>query len=142
MFPERRVAMKIKSFLLVLMFALTLVMWAQDKPAQAPPGPGSGNQMRAEHRQKMMEMHKQEMEAMRADIEKMKSSLTQMKANVLTIRDRSERDITLAKQRGYVGNGGYPHGPNAKEHGIDGTRHDARPWHGRPTSYSANRKET
>jgi hypothetical protein len=90
MFPERRVAMKIKSFLLVLMFALTLVMWAQDKPAQAPPGPGSGNQMRAEHRQKMMEMHKQEMEAMRADIEKMKSSLTQMKANVLTIRDPNE----------------------------------------------------
>jgi hypothetical protein len=90
MFPERRVAMKIKSFLLVLIFALTLAMWTQDKPAQAPPGPGSGNQIRAEHRQTMMEMHKQEMEAMRADIEKMKSSLAQMKAVALTIRDPNE----------------------------------------------------
>ena len=83
--------MKIKSFLLVLIFALTPTMWAQDKPVQAPPGPGSGNHMRAEHRQQMMEMHKKEMEAMRADIEKkMKSSLAQMKANVLTIRDPNE----------------------------------------------------
>ena len=82
--------MKIKSFLLVLMFALKLVMWAQDKPAQAPPGPGSGNQMRAEHRQKMMEMHKQEMEAMKADIEKLKASLAEMKANILTIREPHE----------------------------------------------------
>jgi TolA-binding protein len=104
MFPERRIAMKIKNFLLVLIFALTPAMWAQDQPAQAPPGPGSGNQMRAEHRQKMtemhkqmtemhkqmMEMHKQEIEAMRADIEKMKASLAQMKANVLTIRDPNE----------------------------------------------------
>jgi hypothetical protein len=90
MFPKRRIAMKIKNFLLVLIFALTPAMWAQDKPAQAPPGPGSGNQMRAEHRQKMMEMHKQEMEAVRADIEKMKASLAQMKANVLTIRDPNE----------------------------------------------------
>jgi hypothetical protein len=90
MFPERRIAMKIKSFLLVLLFGLTPGMWAQDKPAQAPPGAGSGNQMRAEHRQKMMEMHKQEMEAVRTDIEKMKASLAQMKANVLTIRDPNE----------------------------------------------------
>ena len=90
MFPERRIAMKIKSFLLVLIFALTPTMWAQDKPPQAPPGPDSGNQMRAEHRQKMMEMHKQEMEAVRADIEKMKSSLAQMKANLLTIKDPNE----------------------------------------------------
>jgi hypothetical protein len=93
MFPERRVAMKIKSFLLVLIFALTPAMWAQDKPAQASPGPGSGNQMRAEHRQTMMEMRKQEMEAMRADIEKMKSSLAQMKAIVLTIRDPNELSL-------------------------------------------------
>jgi hypothetical protein len=91
MFPERRVAMKIESFLLALMFALTPAMWAQDRPAQAPPG--SGNQMRAEHRQEMMEMHKQEMETMRADIEKMKSSLTQMKATVLTIRDPNELSL-------------------------------------------------
>jgi hypothetical protein len=88
MFPERRIAMKIKGFLLV--FALAPATWAQDKPAQAPPGPGSGNQMRAEHRQEMMEMHKQEMEAVRADIEKMKSSLAQMKANLLTIKDPNE----------------------------------------------------
>jgi hypothetical protein len=90
MFTERRFAMKTKSFLLVPIFALMPAMWAQDKPAQAPPGPGSGHQMRAEHRQQMMEMHKQEMEAMRADIEKMKSSLAEMKANVLTIRDPNE----------------------------------------------------
>ena len=82
--------MKIKSFLLVVIFALTPAIRAQDKPAQAPPGPGGGNQMRAEHRQKMMEMHKQEMEAVRADIEKMKASLAQMKANVLMIRDPNE----------------------------------------------------
>ena len=67
--------MKIKSFLLVLIFAQTPAMWAQEKPAQAPLGPGSGNQMRAEHRQKMLEVHKQEIEAVRADIEKMKASL-------------------------------------------------------------------
>ena len=67
--------MKIKNFLVALIFALTPAIWAQDKPAQASPGPGSRNQMRAEHRQEMMEMHRQEMEAMGADIEKMKSSL-------------------------------------------------------------------
>jgi hypothetical protein len=82
--------MKIKSFLLVLIFALTPAIRAQDKPAQAPPGHGGGNQMRAEHRQKMMEMHIQEMEAMRTDIEKMKSSLAEMKANLLTIRDPND----------------------------------------------------
>jgi hypothetical protein len=93
MFPKRRLAMKIKSFLLVLIFALTPAIWTQDKPVQALPGPGSGNQLQAEHRQTMMEMHKQEMEAMRADIEKMKSSLAQMKAVVLTIRDPNELSL-------------------------------------------------
>jgi hypothetical protein len=29
--------MRIKSFLLVLMFALAPVMWAQEKPVQTPP---------------------------------------------------------------------------------------------------------
>jgi len=81
---------KIKSFLLVLIFALTPVMWAQEQPAQAPPGTGVGDQMRPEHRQQMMEMHKQEMEAMKADVEKMRSSLAQMKANVLAIKDTNE----------------------------------------------------
>jgi hypothetical protein len=93
MFAERRVAMKIESFLLVLIFALTPAMRAQDKPTQEPPGPGSGSQMRAEHHQTMMEAHKQEMEAMRADIEKMKSSLAQMKAVTLTIRDPNELSL-------------------------------------------------
>jgi len=79
-----------KSFLLVLIFALTPVMWAQEQPAQTPPGPGVGDQMRPEHRQQMMEMHKQEMEAMKADMERMRSSLAQMKANVLTIKDANE----------------------------------------------------
>ncbi len=82
--------MKTKSFLLALIFALTPAVRAQDKPAPTPPGPGTGNQMRAEHRQQMMAMHKQEMEAMRADLEKMKSSLAQMKANLLTIKDPNE----------------------------------------------------
>ena len=81
--------MKIEGCLLTLIFALTSGMWAQDKPAQAPPG-GSNRQTRAEYRQKMMEMHKQEMEAVGADIEKMKSSLAQMKANLLTIKDTNE----------------------------------------------------
>ena len=85
--------MKIKSSLLVLTFALTPVMWAQEKPAQAPPGPGAGSQMQAEHGKRMMEIHKQEMEAMRADIEKMKPSLAQMKAVVLTIRDPNELSL-------------------------------------------------
>ena len=85
--------MKIKSFRLVLIFALSPAMWTQDKPTQAPPGPGSGGQMRAERRQTMTKMHKQEMEAMRADIEKMKSSLAQMKAVTLTIRDPNELSL-------------------------------------------------
>jgi hypothetical protein len=51
--------MKVKTLLLILVFALTPVMWAQEKPAPAPP-PG-GSQAQAEHHQKMMEMHKQEM---------------------------------------------------------------------------------
>src|SRR6202011_5463617 len=67
-FRERGAAVKIKSFLLVLIFALTPVMWPQEQPAQAPPGPGVGDQMRPEHRQQMMEMHKQEMQAMKADV--------------------------------------------------------------------------
>ena len=85
--------MKTKGSLLVLVFALTPVMWAQEKPVQAPPGPGSGDQMRTEHRQQMMAMHRQEMEAMRADIGRMKSSLAQMKAVVLTIRDPNELSL-------------------------------------------------
>ena len=78
--------MKVKSSLLVLIFALTPLMWAQ-QPQAPPPG---GSQGRAEHRQHMMEMHKQEMEVMKGDIEKMKSSLAQMKANLLTIKDTNE----------------------------------------------------
>jgi hypothetical protein len=85
-------AMNIQSFLLVMLFALTTMTWAQSTPVQAPvSGPGRA-QLRAEHRRKMMEMHQQEMEAMKADVEKMKSSLAQMKANLLTIRDRNEMD--------------------------------------------------
>jgi hypothetical protein len=85
--------MKLKSLLIILTFALTPVMRAQEKPAQAPPGPGSGDQMRAEHRQQMTAMHRQEMESMRADVERMKSSLAQMKAVVLTIRDPNELSL-------------------------------------------------
>jgi hypothetical protein len=89
--------MKVKSFLLVLLFASAPLVRAQEKPEPPPAGPG-GSQMRAEHRQKMMEMHKKEMEAMKADIEKMKSSLAEMKANILTIREPNE----LARWRNNV----------------------------------------
>jgi hypothetical protein len=90
MFSRKEIAMKTKSFLPVVMIALATAMWAQDKPAPAPSGPGGGNQARAAQRQEMMEMHEKEMEAVRADLEKMKSSLAQMKANLLTIRDTNE----------------------------------------------------
>ena len=83
--------MKVKSFLLALVFALTPAMLAQEKPAQAPPGHGGGDQMRAEQRKHMIEMHKQQMEAMKTDIEKLKSSLAQMKTNVAAITDSSEK---------------------------------------------------
>ena len=80
-----------QEMLLALIFALTPVMWAQNAPAQEPPGPVQAA-ARPEHRQHMMEMHKQEMEAMKADIEKLKSSLAEMKANILTIREPNELD--------------------------------------------------
>src|SRR5512137_16462 len=86
--------MKMKIFLLVLMFALTPAAWSQEKASQPPAstsGPSSQSQMRSEHRQKMMEMHKQQMAAMKADVEKMKSTLAQMKTNVGTINDPSEK---------------------------------------------------
>jgi hypothetical protein len=86
----KEVAMKTRDFLLVVMFALASAMWAQDKLAQAPPGSGTGNQMRTEQCQKMIEMHKYEMEGMRTDIEKMKASLAQLKANLFTIKDTNE----------------------------------------------------
>jgi len=83
--------MRLKSLLFVLAFALAPVMRAQERPAQTPPPGGSGAQ--AEHRQKMMDMHRQETEAMRADIGRMKSSLAQMKAVVLAIRDPNELSL-------------------------------------------------
>ena len=86
--------MKLKSLLLVLMFILTSLAWAQDTASQAPPptsGTGSRDQRRSEDRQKMMEMHRQQMEAMKADMEKMKSSLAQMKTNVAKISDPGEK---------------------------------------------------
>jgi len=82
--------MKVKSVIVILVFTLAPLLCAQEEPAQTPPGLGGGNQMRAEHRQKMMEMHKQELEAMKADIEKLKASLAEMKANILTIREPNE----------------------------------------------------
>jgi hypothetical protein len=89
---EKEGAMRIKSFLVAMIFALTTMMWAQNAPVKVSGTSHSGGQLRAKHRQEMMEMHKQEMEAMKADVEKMKSSLAQMKANLLTIRERNELD--------------------------------------------------
>ena len=83
--------MNVKRFLLVMIFALTPVMWTQSAVQAPASGPDRGK-LRAERRQDVMEMHKQEMEAMKADVDKMKSSLAQMKANLLTIRDRNEMD--------------------------------------------------
>jgi hypothetical protein len=49
--------MNIQSFLLLMIFVLTTVTWAQRTPAQAPvSGPGRA-QPQAEHRREMMEMH-------------------------------------------------------------------------------------
>lgn len=78
--------MKVKSFLLTLVLALTSLSWAQDVQMS----PKGSSQAQTEHRQQIIEMHKQEMEAMKADIEKMKSSLAQMKANILLIKDVNE----------------------------------------------------
>jgi hypothetical protein len=54
--------------------------------SQAP----AGSQTRAEHRERMMEMHRQEMQAMKDDVQKMKSAVAEMKANLLTIKDTNE----------------------------------------------------
>jgi hypothetical protein len=141
--------MKTRDFLLVVMFALVSAMWAQDKLAQAPAGSGTGNQMRAEERQKMIEMRKEEMEGMRTDIEKRHENRHREDEGLARsdegqpFHDQGyERVLTLARQRGYVGIGDYSNGQNAKEYGIDGARHDAGPWSGRPPYRAANRKET
>jgi TolA-binding protein len=85
--------MKFKTLLLAVLFTFVSVAWAQtqSQAPTSPGGPGSRSQMRAEHRQKMMEMHKQQMEAMKADVEKMKASLAQMKTNVQGITDAKEK---------------------------------------------------
>ncbi len=57
--------MKFKTFLPVVIFAFTPVLWAQNASAQAPAS-GGGSQARTERRENMMEMHKQQMEAMKA----------------------------------------------------------------------------
>jgi hypothetical protein len=82
--PTRRVAVKYRTLLPVLIFALTPAISAQS--AQEPAGSGT----RAEHPQDMMEMHEQEMQAMKADLEKMKSALAAMKTNLGTITDTNE----------------------------------------------------
>jgi len=84
--------MKMKGFLLVIIFALATMMWAQSAPVKISGSNRSGGQFRFEHGQETMEMHIQETEALKADVEKMKSSLAQMKANLLTIRERNELD--------------------------------------------------
>ncbi len=81
--------MKFKTFLPVVIFAFTPVLWAQNASAQAPAS-GGGSQARTERRKNMMEMHKQQMEAMKADVEKMKASLAAMKANIASITDTNE----------------------------------------------------
>ncbi len=81
--------MKVKSFLLALLFAVTPLMCAEEPQALAP-GAGGKSQTHAEHRQQMMEMHEREMDAMKADLERMKASLAQMKANILLIKDVNE----------------------------------------------------
>src|ERR1051325_7486230 len=83
---ERRVPMKVKTFLVAMIFALTTALSAQQPQTPAP----DGSQARAERRQQITEMRKQEMEAMKSDIGKLKSSLAEMKANILTIREPNE----------------------------------------------------
>jgi hypothetical protein len=79
--------MKVKGVLLAMLFGLTLQAWGQQPPAP----PAGRSQARAEHRQKMMEMHQQEMAAMKIDIEKLNSFLAQMKTNVAAIKDSAEK---------------------------------------------------
>ena len=78
--------MKVKGFLLALIFGLTRLMLAQEPQVPSP----VGSQARGERRQQKTEIHQQEMEAMKADIQNMKSALAQMKANLLTIKDVNE----------------------------------------------------
>src|SRR5215813_14794954 len=74
------------------MILVTLIMWAQTAPRQAPHSHPDRDHLPAGQCQDMMEMHKQQIEAMRAEVEHMKKSLAQMKANLLTIRDSNEMD--------------------------------------------------
>jgi len=104
--------MKLNVLLLVAALAAAPGVFAQGAPPQQAAGSAAGPQARQERRQQMMEVHRQEMAAMKADIETLKSSLAQMKANILTIREPNEFSA-LAKQRGDVGNGCQPHGPDA-----------------------------
>ena len=98
--------MKMKTFLLAVIFTSNPLLGAQTSQTPAPRNPA-----RAEHRQHMMEMHQQEMEALKADLAKMKASLAAMKAHLLTIKDVN------------VGNVDQPHGSHAKANGIDGPGH-------------------
>jgi hypothetical protein len=74
-----------RTFLPVLVFALTPAISAQSARCQRE----AGRELKP---QSMMEMHKQQMDAMKADIEKMKASLAAMKANLATITNTNELD--------------------------------------------------
>ena len=89
--------MKHTTLLLVLIFSLVPMLRAQNASTQTP-GSGNGGETRAEHHQRMTEMHKQEMAAMKADVEKMKASLAAMKANLSSISNQNE----LARWRNNV----------------------------------------
>ena len=127
--------MKMKSFLFVIIFALTTMISAQTAPVKGSGSTHTGGQLRVEHQQEMIEMHKQEMEAMKADVKKMKSSLAQMKANLLTIRERNQLDRWRNNVDMWEAMVGHMD-RCAKAHGVHGTRH------GRPFSYCTDRKET
>jgi hypothetical protein len=79
---------KLKGYLLVLIFASTVLAGSQER-AQSIPGQAQGQQ---HHRPEMTATRKEEVEAMKADLEKMNALLAQMKANLFTIRDQNDLD--------------------------------------------------
>src|SRR5262249_44101523 len=89
---RRKAAMKLMSVLLVMVFALAAVIWAQSRRLQATAHGNSEGELRADHCQEVMQAHRQEIEARKADRDKMRSYLAQMKANLLTLTRRDELD--------------------------------------------------
>jgi len=84
--------MKPQRILLITLFALTPLIWAQTVSKQPNATGRHAAPLRADRCREMIEAHKQQTDAMQADLDKIKASLAQMKANLLTITTRNELD--------------------------------------------------